>query len=213
MQRVICVIIYKITNNINGKVYVGQTCRSLADRMSEHIRHDVIVIDKAIRKYGIENFTVEQIDVACDIDELNQKECFWIAHYNSMLPNGYNQCAGGDNTVGFHHRVESKQKMSIKKTVQYVGDGNPFFGKRHSEESRKKMSDARKGLAHLTDEQVKNLRLSHHTVKVRNVETGEVFNSVKEAAMTYALKETHITRVCKGKRKTTGGFHWCYEEP
>lgn len=206
-------IIYKITNNLNGKVYIGQTCRSLEGRMSEHIRHNTIVVDKAIQKYGADNFTVEQIDVAYDIDELNQKEQFWIRHYNSMVPNGYNQCAGGDNTVGFHHRADSKQKMSIKKAVQYVGGGNPFFGKTHSEESRQKMSDARKGLAHLTADQVARLRMSHHTVKVRNVETGEVFNSVKEAAREYNLKETHITRVCKGKRKTTGGFHWCYEEP
>ena len=65
----------------------------------------------------------------------------------------------------------------------------------------------------MTADQVERLRMSHHTVKVRNVETGEVFNSVKEAAREYNLKETHITRVCKGKRKTTGGFHWCYEEP
>lgn len=206
-------IIYKITNKTNGKVYIGQTCRNLQDRMSEHIRHDTIVIDKAIRKYGIDNFTVEQIDTANDVDELNQKEQFWVSHYNSMVPNGYNQCIGGGNTVGFNHRPESRQKMSNKKKLQYIGEGNPFFGKRHSDESRKKMSDARKGLAHLTDDQVKKLKSSHHTVKVRNVETGDVFNSVKEAAAVYGLKETHITRVCKGKRKTTGGFHWCYEEP
>ena len=213
MKRVICVIIYKITNNINGKIYVGQTCRSLEDRMAEHVRHSTIVVDKAIQKYGADNFTVERIDVACDIDELNQKEQFWIQHYDCMVPNGYNQCVGGDNTVGFHHRSESRQRMSNKKKSQYMGEGNPFFGKRHSDVSRKKMSDARKGLAHLTDEQVRNLRMSHHTVKVRNVETGEVFSSVKEAATAYDLKDTHITRVCKGKRKTTGGFHWCYEEP
>ena len=206
-------IIYKITNNINGKVYIGQTCRSLEDRMAEHVRHNIIVVDKAIQKYGADKFTVEQIDTASDIDELNQKEQFWIQHYGSMVPNGYNQCVGGDNTVGFHHREESKQRMSLKKSEQYVGEGNPFFGKTHSEASRQKMSVARKGLAHLTADQVAKLRISHHTVKVRNVETGEVFNSVKEAAMAYGLKETHITRVCKGKRKTTGGFHWCYEEP
>ena len=61
-------------------------------------------------------------------------------------------------------------------------------------------------MVHLTDEQVTNLRKPHHTVKVLNVETGEVFNSVKAAAEKYGLKDTHITRVCKGKRKRTGGF-------
>jgi len=119
---------------------------------------------------------------------------------------------GGDNTCGYHHRAESRQKMSNAKVGQYTGDDNHFFGKRHSLESRQKMSAARKGLAHLNAEQIKRLRESHHTVKVRNVETGEVFDSIKAAAIAYDLKETHITRVCKGKRKTTGGFHWCYEE-
>ena len=44
----------------------------------------------------------------------------------------------------------------------------------------------------------------------RNVDTGEVFDSVKKAAEKYGLKDTHISRVCKGKRKTTGGFKWEY---
>ena len=104
-------LIYRITNNINHKVYIGQTCRTLDERTAEHIRHSTTAIDKAIRKYGIDTFTVEQIDTASNIDELNQKEIYWIAKYNCMVPNGYNQCVGGDNTFGYHHKEESKQKM------------------------------------------------------------------------------------------------------
>lgn len=65
-------------------------------------------------------------------------------------------------------------------------------------------------MAHFTDEQVANLGKSHHTVKVLNVETGEVFDSVKAAAEKYGLKDTHITHVCKGKRKRTRRFQWEY---
>ena len=203
--------IYKITNNINGKVYIGQTVRSVRERMEEHKRKCTTVIDKALRKYGAENFTVEEIDHASNVSELNEKEIYWIADFDSMVPKGYNQCLGGGNTLGYKHREESKRKMSDAKSISYVGSGNPFYGKTHSEESKKRMGDARKGLAHLTEEQVMTLRASHHKVRVRNIETGEVFESVKEAATTYNLKDTHITRVCKGKRKTTGNFHWCYE--
>lgn len=55
-----------------------------------------------------------------------------------------------------------------------------------------------------------NLKKYKHKVKVLNVETGEIFNSIKEAAEKYNLKATHITRVCKGRRKMTGNYHWQY---
>lgn len=208
--EVAAIVIYKMTNMVNGKVYIGQTVRSVEERMLEHYRHDTILVDKAIQKYGKDNFSVEVIDTAATIDELNAKEQYWIEQYDSITPNGYNQCAGGDNTMGYHHREESKQKMSEAKAESYLGEGNPFYGKEHSEESKQKMSQARKGLAHLTEEQVKKLRQSHHTVRVMNVETGEIFDSVQAAANKYGLKDTHITRVCKGKRNRTGGFHWKY---
>lgn len=205
-----CMIIYKMTNKVNGKVYIGQTTRRLDERTKEHIRHNKMIVDKAIQKYGIENFTVEQIDLAENINELNQKEMYWIERYDCITPKGYNQCYGGDNTCGYHHKEESKQKMSIKKSQKYIGEGNPFYNKTHSEESRKKMSEARKGLKHLTEEQIKRLRESHHTVKVINVDTGEVFDSIKDAGLKYNIEPTHITRVCKGKRKTCGGYRWEY---
>lgn len=205
-------IIYKVTNKINGKVYIGQTVRSLDERMKEHVRHNQTVFDKAIQKYGVENFVVDHIDSATDIEELNQKEIHWIDVYNSMIPNGYNQCIGGGNTCGFHHREESKQKMSEAKQTAYMGVDNPFYGKQHSDTSKRKMSEVRKGLKHLSFEQIKKLRNSHHTKRVINLDTGEVFGSVKLAADEYNIPATHITRVCKGKRKSCGGFRWAYAD-
>lgn len=205
-----CMIIYKVQNKTNGKIYIGQTARDIKVRIDEHCRHSSTAIDAAIAKYGIESFDVEQIDTAETIEELNEKEIYWIQFYSSMAPNGYNLCEGGDNTIGYHHKDISKRKMSVAKSKMYVGEGNPFYGKKHSSESKKKMSEKRKGLAHLTQEQIDTLRASHRTVKVRNIDTGEVFDSVKAAAERYGLKDTHITRVCKGKRKRTGGYRWEY---
>lgn len=203
-------IIYKIANLINGKVYIGQTVRTLEVRTEEHKRHNRILIDKAIQKYGFDNFVVEVIDSATSIDELNQKERYWIAFFNCLAPIGYNQCMGGDNTVGFHHRQESKQKMSIARGKMYIGENNPFYGCKHTETAKTKMSVLRKGMGHLTPEQVKKLRESHRTCKVKNIETGEIFASIKEAAEKHKIESTHITRVCKRKRKTAGGYHWEY---
>ena len=202
--------IYKLVNKKNGKVYIGKTTRNVNERIKEHMRKDKTVIDKAIQKYGIDNFSIDVLERVETVEELDEKEMHWINVYDSLVPKGYNQCYGGKTSVGYHHKKESKKKMSISKSNMYIGENNPFYGKTHAEESKKKMSEARKGMNHLTEEQVRALRESHHTVKVRNIETGEVFDSIKEASEKYGLLPTHITRVCKGKRKSTGGYHWEY---
>lgn len=203
-------IIYKITNNVNGKIYIGQTIRTLEERFTEHKRNKKSLISKAFKKYGIENFTIEQIDTAESIDELNELEFKYIREYDCITPNGYNQCEGGGNTFGYHHSDESKQKMSQNKKGKYAGEENHFYGKHHTEEARRKMSESRKG--RIIDDEWKQHLSEASTVKrqVQNLDTGEIFNSIREAAEYYDLKDTHISRVCKGKRNRTGGFRWGY---
>jgi group I intron endonuclease len=92
-------IIYKSTNKITGKIYIGQTTKSLEKRIKGHIKESKI--DKSrpfllsIKKYGIDNFTFEVIDTTNNLDELNNKEIYWIDFYNSVSPNGYNVTGGG----------------------------------------------------------------------------------------------------------------------
>ena len=203
-------VIYLITNKLNGKQYVGQTTRTLREREMEHARKNGIV-GSAIRKYGRENFDIKQIDSADSVEMLNQKEIDWIVKLETKTPYGYNLCNGGNNTRGFNHREDTRIIMAEKKKGMYKGKDNPFYGKKHSEETRKRMSEAwteerKQQLAEASRE--RNPKL--FAVRVRNVDTGEVFNSIKEAADTYDLKPTHITRVCRGRRKTTGGFRWEY---
>ena len=76
-------IIYCITNKINGKQYVGQTVRTEEERFKEHCRDKKMYISKAIRKYGKENFLVETIDSALLIDDLNEKEIYWIEEFKT----------------------------------------------------------------------------------------------------------------------------------
>lgn len=116
--------IYKITNKVNGKIYIGQVYnKSVQDRFKRHIKeanpNHHIVLDRAIYKYGKENFVCEQIDSANSLEELNQKEKYWIKFYNSTDKNiGYNLTEGGDggNTYMFKSKEEMdeiKQKISI----------------------------------------------------------------------------------------------------
>lgn len=96
--------IYKFTNKINGKVYIGQTRQKLKTRYNQHINNvkkDKYPIHAAIQKYGAENFefsTVEEIvleDKQKLIDTLNKLEIKYIKEYNSLCPNGYNIQKGG----------------------------------------------------------------------------------------------------------------------
>lgn len=102
---IILIGIYKITNLINNKVYIGQTI-DYERRIDEHIRHYLnsnyhdfnSLLYKAIRKYGINNFSFEMIE-ECDTSELDNKEVKWIKEYNSYCnwpnSNGYNMTVGG----------------------------------------------------------------------------------------------------------------------
>ena len=88
--------IYKITNLINGKIYVGQTSRTPEIRFSEHVHADSY-IGSAIRKYGRANFKIEVLEECESKKELDNREQYWIARFESMGPNGYNLTEGGND--------------------------------------------------------------------------------------------------------------------
>ena len=88
--------IYKITNKINGKIYVGQS-NDIYRRFYEHQTKGTssrIPVDVAIQKYGKDKFSYEVLE-ECSINELNQKETFWIKKLNA-IKDGYNCSEGGD---------------------------------------------------------------------------------------------------------------------
>lgn len=93
--------IYKITNNINQKVYIGQSV-NIEERIKQHFwkasnKNDISynsALHLAIRKYGKENFSWSIVE-ECPIDMLDEKEKYYIKYYNSLSPNGYNILTGG----------------------------------------------------------------------------------------------------------------------
>ena len=203
-------IVYKIENQLNGKSYVGQTVREARQRFSEHARSNS-PLGRAMRKYGVENFTIQVLDEAGTMDELNAKEIEWVSRENTMTPIGYNLCIGGGSTEGFNHGAESKAAMSAKKQGKFHGAENPFYGEKHTEETRAKMkmawtSERKNSLAEMS----RARNIINQAVRVRNIDTGEIFDSVIAAAEFYNLKSTHITRVCRARRRTTGGYGWEY---
>lgn len=101
-------IIYLITNLVNGKLYVGQTIRSIEERWKNHT--DDIVVDRAIKKYGVKNFKIEQILSCSSQKELDFWENFLIKLLDTKNPNiGYNIKDGGASGA---HSEETKKLIS-----------------------------------------------------------------------------------------------------
>ncbi len=109
-------IIYKITNKINGKIYIGQTTRRLKTRWLGHLAKSYSqsgsALHAAIKKYKKENFTIEEIKKCNSREELNAEEIRLIEEYNSMVPNGYNIMKGGS------YNITKKEKK--KQTAEHT---------------------------------------------------------------------------------------------
>ena len=108
--------IYKITNKINGKIYIGQS-NDIYRRFYEHQTKGEtsrIPVDVAIQKYGKDKFSYEVLE-ECSIDELNQKETFWIKKLNA-IENGYNCSEGGNQqSIGENN---GKAKLTEKDVIE-----------------------------------------------------------------------------------------------
>lgn len=91
--------IYKITNKVNNKIYIGQTIKTVEKRFQQHKNNSnkpyfsQIVLYKAFNKYGIDNFICEQIEEVPN-ELLDEREKYWIEYYDSYF-NGYNSTLGG----------------------------------------------------------------------------------------------------------------------
>jgi len=131
-------IIYKVTNTINNKVYIGQTVGSLHSRKAKHlslanIEKPLNYFHKALKKYGIDSFKWEIIEYCDSKKELDDMEFHYIKQHDSFR-NGYNMTLGGEGSIGRKHSEETRLKMSNSKK-----------GVLASEETKIKLSNTLKG--------------------------------------------------------------------
>lgn len=164
--------IYKITNLVNGKVYIGQTIRPVEQRFRRHIsdaQHHVIDthFTRAINKYGEDNFVCEVIDTATSTDELNQKEVYWINYYDACHK-GYNTSPGG-----------------------YACGGNTYANLENIDEIREKLAKTKRGGKNPNSRRVCVTHLPSRT-KI-------IFTSMQEAADWLGLSShMPVSRRCRG---------------
>jgi group I intron endonuclease len=174
-------IIYLITNKVNGHKYVGQTTQPMNKRWSAHIQESIRMSNKplhrAFRKYGVDKFVIKQID-ECDISILNEREEYWIKHYNTFeSAEGYNATSGGDRPS---FSQETKDKLSnimsdIERTDIWVNNIKNSLIEKAKKESWGFLKESNRG----------NGKHSALKIKGTNIETGEIkeWNSVSEAAI------------------------------
>lgn len=179
-------IIYKITNTINSKLYIGLTSVSLRERWVNHKSNAknplkyTSALYSSMRKHGIENFSIEQIDTASSLEELNIKEKVWIRALNTLAPSGYNLDDGG-GSQNCHPETRAKISATLKgRPIKNRMNGAPK-GRPVSEERKKRISETLKGRS-----------AAHNNEPLYNKETNEYYVSQKEAAYKLSVSRQTI---------------------
>ncbi len=222
-------LIYKATNFINGKVYIGKTTKSMSRRRTEH---ESSTSDKtrkfrgfkgAIQKYGPENFLWEVLEY-CLKEDSNQREMYYIELYRSNDSNfGYNLTNGGDGApfgdlnpskrpevreklrianTGFKHTPETLLKMSVI-SKEYYKNGMP-------EEQRRKISEAQIGVCRTG--KGKDCSSSKKCVLVDPDGNIHYVHGIREFADENGLDNSAISKLIYGKLKTHKGWRLYVED-
>ena len=205
--------IYKITNDINGKIQIGKTEFSVEKRFKEHC-HDRInrkyenrPLYQAMNKYGIEHFHIETIE---ETDNPSEREKYWIEYYGSFK-NGYNATLGGDGTkyidydlvIATYNELHSLIDTSKKLGIHQDSVRNILISRKQKIYSRNEvLKEKYSKIVNQYDLQGKYITS---------------FSSLSDAARSLGITYntgivSHISAVCKGKRKTAYGYIWRYGE-
>ena len=153
--------IYKITNIITGKSYIGKTTIGYVKRFEQHVRNANKGINRrlydSIRHHGVANFSIEVLYTAKTHAELAEKEISLILQHNTLIPTGYNMTVGGEGGNTLHKWTE------LQKQALYKQQGKSRTGKPRTLETKQKIAKAHKGLQHseATKEKIRNIMLAY----------------------------------------------------
>ena len=186
--------IYITTNNVNNKKYIGQKKIDKNGKWKNYLGSGR-AFKEAIKKYGKENFTRDIVAYAYSAEELNKLEEEWVDKYNATQSRKfYNLVNGGGTVTGLKLSDEAKAKLSAR----FSGKGNYFYGKRflksdngfynkkHTPESRERMSCSRKG------------KIPWNKGKT-NIYSEDVLDKMRRAKIGRKLSETHKDNIRKAQ--------------
>lgn len=207
-------IIYKITNTITNLSYIGYTKQNLNNRWQQHYKQALKESKNrkfynAIRKYGIDVWKTEVIDVAINADEAKNKETLYIEKYNSYY-DGYNSTLGGDGNNGIvmskeSNDARSKKLKGIKKSSETI---EKFKQRTQSAETKEKISNSHKGMkkpwVKWTPEQCRQRGLTRRQI---SREQYDIIHQSKSQNMTIKLI-SEITGLSKDMVKKWSKMPW-----
>ena len=219
--------IYKLTSP-SGKIYIGQSI-NLINRFNKYKSNSAkgqSYLDKALKKYGFENFKIEMLFITNKKYKhiktmLNALEIYSIKKYDSINPEkGYNLTKGGDGVLGRKTTDETKLKISIaNKGLKRTDKQKEIMslaciGRVVSSETKNKISNTMKSKIR-TEEHKKNNGLANRIPIIQYSKSGEYikeWTGAIEIEKELNINRSNICAVCKGNRKTTGGYIFKYKE-
>lgn len=234
-------IIYKAINKINNKTYIGQTIRTLEERKKEHShpkKGKIYLFQRAIMKYGFENFEWNIIDYAFSQEELNIKEMCWISIYESSnIKKGYNLTIGGEfgklTGEAETKRCENSHKWQVEnmgKKVINLGTYKIYQTIKEASECEKVTATAIslccKGINQTAGEYMyafyddynnykdyyDNLKWEnkYNIKKVINLSTNKVYNLMTDAEKDTNTPYQSISKCCRREQKSANNYFWAY---
>lgn len=211
--------IYKITNDINDKVYIGKTNKTIKERWKEHCS-DYLKRDEekrplysAMKKYGIQHFYIEEIE-KCNDEFSNERETYWIGFFHSYT-NGYNATLGGDGKNFYNHNEilqllqQGKNTNEIiesigccKDIVYQVAKNNGIDLLNKAQEKSKELLS--KEVEQYTKDMIFIQKFSSAADAARWLYENKMIPTLSSGV------RGHIAEVCNGKRKTAYKYIWKY---
>ncbi len=208
-------LIYKITNLVTGKVYVGQTVMTLKRRWAVHrSAKRTCPLNSSIKKHGAHQFVIEPLCSALKVEYLNELEILLIAENNSLYPNGYNLSTGGHPTRGvkaWNKGRKATQEECLNQSLAHKGQTpwnkgletpEAVRAKQSAAKAGKRMSPAtefkkgqpgvRKGAKHSPETLLKISQNNRMATPIACNETGELFPSVIAAVKRIGIDKTSM---------------------
>lgn len=210
--------IYKIVNDINGKIYVGKTNLTINERFKEHCRdskkptEQIRPLYAAMQKYGIEHFSIEQIE-ECETDKASEREQYWIGFFEGY-EKGYNATRGGDGKQIFSHEEIAAKLRDFpypKQVAEIFGcssDTVRIVAKEyHIEVLNKGQENANtKKIIHQYDKDTHNYLQTFNSIQLA---AEWLFQNGIITTLNSGVR-SHIAAVANGKRKSAYGYSWEY---
>lgn len=206
--------VYKHTNKINNKCYIGMTSQIPIRRwgLEGSNYNKNAYFGRAITKYGWNNFEHEILFENLTKEEAIEKEKELIKYYKSNIAEfGYNLTLGGEGTFGYRLPKETRDKIALILKEKYSGENSPRYGVKFTEEHKRKLSESAK----LKTGESNSLYGKHHSEetkqKIREANTGKVFTEEHKTNMSLSKKgisqsEETTKRISEARKKPVAQY-------